>query len=396
MYKRKLELHEINKSFFLWGQRQTGKSSLLKETFKRVPYIDLLKSDEFLSLSKRPELLRERLGHLKRGSLVIIDEVQKIPILLDEVHHLIEDRGLVFGLCGSSARKLKRGQANLLGGRAWRFELRGLSASEIGSDFDLARFLNRGYLPTFYSDEFYAKTHQSYIVDYLREEVLAEGLIRSLPVFARFLEVAALSDAEILNYSNIGRETGVSPKTAQAHYEILVDTLIGSYLPAFVKRMKRRTIQSPKFYFHDVGIVNHLAHRGSLEAGSELFGKAFENWVFHELQCYLLYSSSTLTLSYWKLTTEAEVDFVIGNMQLAIEAKSSSRITSDHLKGLRELKADFPSVKERIIVCLEKHVRRTEDGIWIIPYKDFIDLLWSNPLNLTGSAKMTLVPTSGD
>ncbi len=380
MYQRKLNLRSIKKSFFLWGQRQTGKSSLLKKTFSDAIYLDLLKSDEFLAFSQRPDLLRERLAPLKKGELVIIDEVQKIPALLDEVHHLIEDRGLLFGLCGSSARKLKRGQANLLGGRAWRFELRGLSASELAENFNLTKLLNRGYLPPFYSEEEYVRTHQSYVADYLREEILAEGLIRNLPVFSRFLEVAAQSDTEVLNYSNIGRETGVSPKTAQAHYEILVDTLIGSYLPAYVKRMKRRTIQAPKFYFHDVGIVNFLARRGRLEAGGELFGKAFENWIFHELQCFLLYSSSSLPLSYWQLTTEAEVDFIVGNMESVIEAKASARITERHLKGLRELKKDFPSVKERIIVCLEKHVRMTEDKIWILPYQEFISSLWANSL----------------
>lgn len=384
MYQRKLatQFSPVTKmkSFFLWGQRQTGKSSLLKSAFGNSPYIDLLKSDEFLAFSRAPSLLRERCAAFKKGTLVLIDEIQKVPQLLDEVHHLIEDRALIFGLCGSSARKLKRGHANLLGGRAWRFELRGLSAGELGSDFDLDGALNRGYLPPFLSDEKYVMTQQGYVADYLKEEILAEGLTRSLPIFSRFLEIAALSDTEILNFSNIARETGVSPKTAQAHYEVLVDTLIGSFLPAYVKRAKRRTVASPKFYFHDVGIVNYLSHRGKVERGSSAFGKAFENWVFHELQCYLLYSSSRHPLSYWKLTTEAEVDFIVGNMRLAVEAKATQRVTSDHLKGLRELKKDYPEVRERVIVCLEQNIRRTDDGIWILPYRDFVARLWENPL----------------
>jgi predicted AAA+ superfamily ATPase len=393
MYQRKLDLSSVKRTFFLWGQRQTGKSSLLKSTFGKQHYVDLLKSDEFLTFSQRPETLRERLAPLRRGTIVILDEVQKVPQLLDEVHSLIEDKGLIFGLAGSSARKLKRGRANLLGGRARRYELRGFSAAELDGDFNLVRMLTRGYLPAFYLDDEFALSHRSYVGDYLKEEVLAEGLTRNLPVFSRFLETAALADTEILNFSNIGREVGVSPKTAAAHYEVLVDTLIGSFLPAYVKRMKRRTVQSPKFYFHEVGIVNSLSRRSSIEQGSSIFGKAFENWVFHELQCFLLYAQSDLPLSYWKLTTEAEVDFVLGSMEIAIEAKSSERVSADHLKGLRELKDDFPRVRQRVVVCLEKHVRVTEDGIWIVPFQEFIRRLWSNPLRPDVSLQLTDGPS---
>jgi uncharacterized protein len=390
MYKRLLDLSQTRRSFFLWGQRQTGKSSLLKATFGPQNYIDLLRSDEFLAFSRSPSLLRERLAPLKKNTLVVLDEVQKIPLLLDEVHHLIEERGLRFALCGSSARKLKRGQANLLGGRALRYELFGFSAAELGRDFSLDRLLNRGYLPPFYLGDDYRLLHKSYVSDYLKEEILAEGLTRSLPVFSRFLEVAALADTETLNFSSIGRETGVSPKTAQAHYEILVDTLIGSFLPAYVKRPKRRIIQGPKFYFHDLGVVSFLARRSALEPGGQLYGKAFENWVFHELRCFLAYAQSDLALSYWKLTTAAEVDFILGDMEIAIEAKSSERITPDHLKGLRELKRDHPSVRERIVVCREPQIRVTDDGIWILPYYEFIERLWSSPLSPEARPAFTL------
>ena len=351
---------------------------MLQKTFPQVLWIDLLKSDEFFSYSQSPSLLRERTAHLKAQDLVIIDEVQKIPQLLDEVHYLIEKKKLRFGLCGSSARKIKRGFANLLGGRARRFELRGLSAYELGSDFDLIKLLNHGYLPSFYLDDEPTLAHQSYVADYLKEEILSEGLTRNLPIFHRFLEVCALADTEVLNFSNVGRETGVTAKTAQGYYEILVDTLVGSFLPAYTKKMKRRTIQSPKFYSHDVGIVNFLSHRKNLEFGSEAFGKAFENWIFHELSCFLLYKDPTSLLSYWKLTTQTEVDFVINDMDIAIEAKSSKKITSEHLRGIRQLKLDFPKTRNRVVVCNEPHTRTTEDGIHILPYKEFIAWLWSH------------------
>lgn len=377
MYKRQLDLGNPKKSFFLWGQRQTGKSSLLKKDFPDALYIDLLKSDEYIAFSSHPDLLRDRVAATKPGQIVIIDEVQKVPLLLDEVHHLIESKKIVFGLCGSSARKLKHGAGNLLGGRARRFELFGLCAKELGRDFNLLRMLNRGYLPSLYLDEDYFFGLESYVADYLKEEIFAEGLTRNLPVFSRFLEVAAIGDSEILNFSNVARESGVSVKTAQSHFEILVDTLTGAFLPAFAKRAKRRTRLAPKFYFYDVGVVNWLSRRKNIEFKTPTFGKAFENWVFHELTCYKKYTRNITDISYWQLTTGVEVDFIIEDMKVAIECKGSDRITSDHLKNLRELKKDYPSVKTRVVVCLEKHIRKTEDGILILPFQTFIEKLWA-------------------
>lgn len=380
MYQRHLNIKSPAKSFFLWGPRQAGKSWLLRESLPQAVYINLLLSDEFLTYSTEPSQLRERLAHLPKGSIIVIDEVQKVPLLLDEVHSLIEEKGFVFALCGSSARKLKRGRANLLGGRAWRYELLGLSASELKEDFDLIKMLNRGYLPSHYQEDEFFFSLQSYVSDYLKEEILSEGLTRNLPIFSRFLETAALGDSEILNFSNIGREVGVSPKTVQAYYEILQDTLIGSFLPSYTKRKKRRTVLKPKFYFHDVGIVNYLCRRHQIEVKTPSFGKAFENWVFHELQCFIKYSRSEYPLHYWQLTTGTEVDFILGDMETAIEVKGSQKVVGTHLKNLRELKKDFPLIKNRIVVCLEKYKRITEDGIHILPYQDFIEELWSNSL----------------
>jgi uncharacterized protein len=288
--------------------------------------------------------------------------------------------GIQFALCGSSARKVKRGQANLLGGRAIRYELHGLTALEIGEDFKLTRMLNHGYLPRMYQAERPMRLLNAYIADYLKEEVAAEGLVRNLPVYSEFLNIAALSDTELINFSTIARNCGVSSHTIQGHFQILEDTLLGRWLPAYTKRPKRRVIAAPKFYFADVGIVNFLARRGELQPGSELYGKAFENWIFHELCACSAYREAFARLSYWRLASGIEVDFIVNDMQLAIEAKAAARITSDHLRGLRALAQDQPRIKHRVIVCLESSIRRTEDGILILPAKEFCDQLASGCL----------------
>jgi predicted AAA+ superfamily ATPase len=341
--------------------------------------VDLLKAEEFRRYVARPELLRQEIEAepLDARPQIVIDEIQKVPALLDEVHWLIENRGLHFALCGSSARKVRRGAANLLGGRAMRYELHGLTASELGSEFDLDRMLNHGYLPRIYEARRPGRMLEAYIADYLKEEVAAEGLVRSLPTFSNFLDIAALSDGEIVNFSTIARECGVSSHTAKNHFEILEDTLLGRWLPSFRKRPKRRVIGAPKFYFADVGVVNRLARRGELHPGSELYGKAFENWVFHELTAYAAYREDENTLSYWRLASGIEVDFVLGDMVVAIEAKSSAKIIRDHLKGLRSLVADHPNVARRIVVCREPRPRKTDDGIDILPADTFVRRLWN-------------------
>jgi predicted AAA+ superfamily ATPase len=334
-------------------------------------WLDLLKAEEYRRYLQNPELLRAELAVGAAVRQVVIDEVQKVPQLLDEVHWLHENRGMHFALCGSSARKVKRGQANLLGGRAVRYELHGLTAQEVGRDFNLDRMLNHGYLPRMYESDRPQRLLNAYVADYLKEEVAAEGLVRNLPVFSEFLNVAVLSDAELVNFSTIARDCGVSSHTIKGYFQILEDTLLGRWLPAYRKRPKRRVIGAPKFYFADVGIVNQLARRGELHPGSELYGKAFENWVFHELSAHNAYTEAFATLSYWRLASGIEVDFIINDMQLAIEAKATARITADHVKGLRQLVQDHPQVGQRIVVCLERKSRRTEDGILILPATEF-------------------------
>ena len=368
-------------TFFLWGPRQAGKSTLLKQLYPDGVWVDLLKADEFRRYVARPELLRQELeaSGPDTSRQVVIDEIQKVPALLDEVHWLIENRAVHFALCGSSARRVRRGAANLLGGRAIRYELRGLTAGEMGDAFDLDRALSHGCLPRIYESARPRQLLDAYIADYLREEVAAEGLVRNLPAFSGFLDAAALSDGDPVNYSNIARECGVSSPTAKAYFGILTDTLLARWLPRWQRRAKRRLAGAPKLYFEDVGVVNRLARRGEPERGSDQYGKAFENWVFHELSAFVSYRDLDEQLAYWRLPSGIEVDFVIGDMRLAIEAKATSTVTHRHLKGLRTLAEEHPGVR-RTVVCLEPRPRRTDDGIDILPAADFAHRLWHDGL----------------
>ena len=383
MYERLLSLPEPGaETFFLWGPRQAGKSTLLRQRYPDGMWVDLLRADDFRRYVARPELMREELEATgpDPSRQVVIDEVQKVPALLDEVHWLIENRGLSFALCGSSARRVRHGAANLLGGRALRYELRGLTAGEVGHDFDLDRALNHGYLPRMYESSRPRRMLDAYIADYLREEVAAEGFVRNLPAFSNFLDAAALSDGDPVNYSNIARECGVSGPTVKAYFGILTDTLLARWLPRWQRRAKRRLAGTPKLYFEDVGVVNRLARRGEVERGSARYGRAFENWVFHELSAFVSYRNLDEQLTYWRLPSGIEVDFIVGDMRLAIEAKASARITSDHLKGLRTLGQEHPGTSRRIVVCLEPRPRRTDDGIDIIGATDFARCLWQEDL----------------
>lgn len=376
MFERRLNLPPPGtETFFLWGPRQTGKSTLLRGAYPEALWIDLLKSEESRRYLQNPERLREEIA-ARPVDQVVIDEIQKVPALLDEIHWLMENGGPSFALCGSSARKVKRGAANLLGGRAVRYELFGLSAVEIGAEVDLDRLLNHGYLPRAYLSERPTRLLNSYVSDYLREEVLAEALVRDAPVFAEFLTLAALTDTEQVNFSNIAREAGTSGPTVKAYFEILVDTLLGRWLQPYRRRPKRRVSAAAKFYFADVGVVNYLARRGTLSRRSELYGKAFENWIHHELTTYAAYSESFAELSYWRLSTGAEVDFIVNDMELAVEAKATAKVTDHHLRGVRELARDHAEVRQRVVVSLEDRSRKTGDGILVVPAGEFVAALW--------------------
>lgn len=362
-----------NDSVFLWGARQTGKSTLLKYLFPETRYYDLLMGDQFERLNRRPGLFREELLVCSENELVIIDEVQKIPSLLDEVHWLITNRNLRFILCGSSARKLKRSGANLLGGRAIRNVLHPLVSAEI-PDFDLDRALNNGMLPRHYMINNPRKRLQAYIGDYLQEEIKAEALTRNLSTFARFMEIAAISCGEMVNFNNIAAECGVSAPTIKEYFSILEDTMTGFMVPAFKKSFKRRVIQASRFYYFDVGITNYLLHRGNLQQGSPEYGQVLEHFVILELYAYTSYNDVDPGLSYWRTASGYEVDVVVGDASVAIEIKSAREIHSHHTRGLRAFAEEFPDAR-KIIVSNERNKRRMGD-IEIYPVKEFLSQLW--------------------
>lgn len=379
MLNRLLSLSDIESdSLFLWGPRQTGKSTLLKQLFPNVPYYDLLKSDVYTKYKLKPSLLRDECMMLDEGSVVVIDEVQKIPALLDEVHWLMTNKDIRFILCGSSARKLRRTSANMLGGRAIRKVLHPLVSAEI-PDFELNKAINHGMLPRHYLIENPQKRLQAYIGDYLQQEIIAEALVRNLDSFTRFLEVAALSDTEMVNYTRIASDCGVSSKTIKEYFTILEETLVGMFIPAYTKVIKRKVQLAPKFYYFDVGITNYLLHREKLQHGTAEYGHAFEHLIIQELVAYLDYSESNKKLSFWHTLNNAyEVDAVIGDAELAIEIKSSERIVSSHLKGLKAFKEEHPQCK-LVVVSLEETPRMFNDvEVW--PAKEFLSRLWAGKI----------------
>ncbi len=378
MIERLLKMEDANtESVFLWGARQTGKSTLLAALFPDAIYYDLLKSDVYGRLMARPALLREELMMKDQSMIVIIDEVQKLPALLDEVHWLMTHTGFRFILCGSSARKLKRCGANTLGGRAVRNVLFPFVSAEI-PDFDLIHAVNSGMLPRHYLAADPWKRLQAYITVYLREEIAAEALVRNLQTFSRFLEVAALTDSEIINYQNIAADCGVSATSVKGYFEILYDTLIAYRLPAYTKTMKRRVIQTPKFYFFDVGIVNWLTRRRNLLPGSSDFGHSFEHLIIQELFAYRGYNGDRTGLSYWRTASGYEVDAVMGDGAVAIEIKAVGEIKSRHLRGLKAFKEEHPAA--RLIAVSLDPVPRLMNGVEILPAAEFLRLLWTGKI----------------
>lgn len=361
-------------SIFFWGARQTGKSTMLKKTFPNARFFDLLKSDEYTRLNLRPALLREECEMMDEGELVIIDEVQKIPALLDEVHWLITNRNLRFILCGSSARKLKRCGANLLGGRAVRKILCPLVSAEI-PDFDIDKALNNGMLPRHYLTDDATRRIEAYVGDYLQQEIVAESIVRRLDSFTRFLQVAALSDSEIVNYTNIAQDCGVSSKSVKEYFSILEETMLGYMIPSFTKVIKRKVVSSPKFYYFDVSLPNYLLGRIPLRKGTAEYGHALEHLIFQELKAYLTYRAPHKALTYWHtLDNRYEVDFVVGDAEMGVEVKSTTNVTSTDTKGLRAFGEEHPHAR-LVIVSMENRPRK-HDNIEIWPATDFLKRLW--------------------
>jgi predicted AAA+ superfamily ATPase len=378
MFIRKIKLeNENNDSLFLLGARQVGKTTLLESAYPNARYYDLLNAKEFERLIRNPSLLTEELIHLEPDTLVIIDEIQKIPQLLDEVHSLIQKKNLRFILSGSSARKLRRQGVNLLGGRAQKKTLHPLVSSEI-PDFDLLKAVNNGMIPRHYTVVNPWERLQAYIGVYLHEEIREEALSRNLRLFSQFLEVAAKSNGEMIVYKNIAQDTGIDHRTVKEYFEILQDTLIGYLIPGFTLSKKRRGIIAPKFYYFDVGIANYLLHRKGLIPGTEEFGHSFEHFIIQEIIAYLEYSASMDKLTYWRTSSGYEVDAIIGEGRIAIEIKSTEEVKSRHTKGLKAFYEDFPNAR-LIVVSLDKY-KRTSNNVQIIPATLFLKELWEGKI----------------
>jgi uncharacterized protein len=368
-------LHD--KSCFLFGPRQTGKTWIIKNRLQRYAYFNLLDTNTYAKFAYNPGMLKELIGSDEK--IVIIDEIQRLPVLLNEVQLLIDDRGVHFLLTGSSARKLKRKGVNLLGGRARIRNLHPFVYKELSDRFNLNKALEKGLIPPIYLSNAPDEDLESYIGTYLREEVAAEALVRNIPAFSRFLTVAALSNGGIINYSNISSDSQVPNTTIQEYFQILRDTLIGADLPVWKKSRKRKPISTSKFYFFDIGVVRYLQGRTSLAPGTTEYGEALETFIFHELHSYIDYSKRG-NLHFWRSVYGQEVDFIL-NETAAIEVKSKPLVSGKDLKSLRVLK-DEELLSHFIVIHTGEDIRITEDAIQIIPWYVFLDRLWSGEYDI--------------
>ena len=379
MYRRILHLDENikEKSIFLFGPRQTGKSTLVRAGLPDARVYNLLDVGLYRTLGADPTRIKKEILSIPHPKpVVVIDEIQMLPELLNEVHLLIEEHGIRFVLTGSSARSLKRKGVNLLGGRARSMNLHPLVSAELGESFDLMRALNHGLLPAIYDSHNPDGDLNDYAGVYLREEIAAEGVTRNIPAFSRFLEVAAISNGQILNHTNIASDAEVKRTTVIDYYQVLLDTLLGFELPAWKGTKKRKPITTSKFYLFDPGVARHLAGREKYTQKNAGFGAAFEHFIFHELRSACDYGYRS-TLHYWRSTSGFEVDFILDG-SLAIEVKAASTIRADDLKGLKAIREEHPGFK--LIVVAMNDREYLEDGISIIPWKIFLQKLWNRTL----------------
>ena len=373
---RKLDVTSVSqtKSCFLFGPRQCGKSSLVRKTMPDAHVFNLLSRDTFAHLAMNPNYIDET---CRDERPIVIDEIQKMPDLLDEVHRLIEEKGKRFILTGSSARKLRKGGVNLLGGRARVRNLHPFSASELGDQFNLDRAINIGLVPGIWFSDEPDEDLAGYVSLYLEQEIMQEGATRNLPAFSRFLEVAALSNGEQINYQSIASASQIPRSTVQEYFKILKDTLLASEVPVWRKGRSRKTVETAKFYLFDTGVTRRLSGRRELVRGTPEYGHAFESWIMHEIASYADAFRRDAEISYWRTRTNLEVDFIV-NGEGAIEAKTARSATKDDLKGLRAI-GDEGAFRHRILVADEPRPREV-DGISILPWREFIGLLWSGAL----------------
>lgn len=356
------------KSFFLFGPRQTGKTWLITDNLPDVRTYDLLDSSVFATLSQNPGRLEEELTPRTRA--VVIDEIQRIPELLHEVHRLIEGRGIRFLLTGSSPRKLRRGGVNLLGGRARIKRLHPFCRRELGTQYDLVRAAQRGLLPSVWFSDDPKADLQAYAGAYLQQEIVAEGATRNVPAFSRFLKIAAHANGTVVNFTNIASDSQVPRTTVYEYFEILKDTLLLHELPAWRKSTKRKPLASSKYYFFDIGVVGSLQGR-DFRQGTTEFGEAFETLLMHELVCHRDYDDGG-PIAFWRSNSGYEVDFIIGD-HTAIEAKAKRNVSDADLRSLRAL-GEEKKFKRLICVSLDPR-RRTMGTVTVLPFLEFLDEL---------------------
>ena len=374
--KRILQLAPLlaMKSFFLFGPRATGKTTLIRQQLaETATIIDLLDSRYFLRLSGAPHEL-ESIIAAAPADIIVIDEIQRVPELLNEIHRLIESQNLTFLLTGSSARKLRRGKANLLAGRVWSAGMFPLIYREI-TNFNLDRYLRYGGLPAVYLSDYPEEELYAYVNTYLKEEILAEGLIRRLPPFSRFLKTIALANGEMINFTKLANDCQVPPSTVIEYVGLLEDTLIGFLLPAWIESKKRKAIKTGKFYFFDPGITHTLAGTETLDRNSNLYGISFEQFIGMELRAYLSYRRKKRPLTYWRSKNGHEVDFLLGT-QTAIEVKASQKVSRNDVKGLKYLKEE--GVFQNFILVSQDPVSTLTDNILTLPWQRFLADLWED------------------
>lgn len=370
MYSRIIKPPE-DKSFFLFGPRGTGKTTWVKSTFPEAIYLDLLEAEIYNDLLANPQRL-ENMIPVDFRNWIIIDEIQKIPELLDEVHRLIEKYKYKFILTGSSARKLRKEGHNFLGGRALTYSMFPLTAVELRKDFDLNHAMKYGSLPSVYTEKDPEAYLESYVKTYLDEEVRQEGLTRNLGAFSRFLEAASFSQGSVLNVSAIARECAVERKVVENYFSILEDLLIAYKLPVFTKRAKRRMVSHPKFYFFDAGVYRTLRPMGPLDRPEEAEGVSLETLFFQEVKAINEYHRLGYSIYYWRTSNNMEVDFILYGEKgiFAFEIKRAGKVTDPMLAGLKSFLKDYPMAKAFLLYGGNKYMR--EDGIEITPFEKVI------------------------
>ncbi len=377
------ELSPPDDSFFLFGARSTGKTTWISQHFAdAAAHYDLLRNDVSPRLSRDPGVLSNECSALPTGAWIVLDEVQRVPPLLDEVQHLMTTRQQRFVLSGSSARKLKRGGANLLAGRAELCHLYPLVSAEIGVERELDEILAYGLMPLAVTGKRPKAFLRSYCQVYLREEIQSEALVRNIGAFQRFLEVAARVNAQTVNVTGVARDAGVARQTVQDYFDILIDTLLGFRLPAWKLKRGVKQVALSKFYFFDCGVVRELAGTSHLQLHPEERGFLFETFILHEIRAYLHYRGLEYPLSYWRTHNDREVDFVIDTPAglLAIECKSSARWDSRFNAGLLKLQEFIPDRRVRKLGVYSGPNALTNSGVYVLPWREFLAKLWSGEL----------------